>query len=84
MILADAVGWLGTAVSLGLWLTLIDQIRRNIQGQKGSWVVATAIVVNCVVWVLYGFLLSPVAWPIVVANTPGIALGSVAAYTALR
>jgi uncharacterized protein with PQ loop repeat len=82
--LVAVIGWVGTVFACLLWFTFVDQIRLNLRGQKGSWVVASAVVINCITWVAYGLLSSPQVWPIVVANAPGIVLGFVAAITAIR
>lgn len=79
--MASYAGIVASTLGLLLWLTLVDQIRRNLRGEKGSWVVATAIVFNCVAWVSYAALKNPVDWPIIVANLPGVALGAAAVFT---
>jgi uncharacterized protein with PQ loop repeat len=79
--IAVIVGWIATGLGVAMWLTLIDQIKLNLKGAKGSWIVACAIVLNCVAWVSYGFLSEPHIWPVIAANLPGIVLGAVAAYT---
>lgn len=79
---ANVVGSIATVIGLLLWLTLVDQIRLNLNGQKGSVILSIAIVGNCVAWVGYGLLKNPRDWKIVIANFPGIVLGIVAAYTA--
>ncbi len=79
--IAQIVGSIAGSLGLLMWLTLVYQIKLNLSGQKGSTVVAAAIVINCVAWVSYGLLKMPPDWPIVVSNVPGILLGAIAAYT---
>ena len=71
------VGMLAMALSVGMWFTLIDQIRLNLAGQKGSLLVAVAIVANCVFWVTYGYTKRPSEWKVAWANVPGILFGLV-------
>ena len=80
---ASAFGWTAAVIGLLLWLTLADQIRLNLSGQKGSVILAMTIVANCIAWVGYGLLKNPRDWKLVIANSPGILLGIVAVYTAL-
>jgi uncharacterized protein with PQ loop repeat len=84
VIAAEFAGWIASILGLLMWFTLVDQIRLNLRGQKGSWMVACAIVVNCVAWVSYGALKDPCDWPIIVSNAPGIMLGFIAALTARK
>ena len=79
----NVIGSIATVIGLLLWLTLVDQIRLNLSGQKGSVILAITIVGNCVAWVSYGLLKNPRDWKLVIANSPGILLGIAAAYTAL-
>lgn len=39
--------------------------------------------INCVLWVSYGFFQEKKDWPIVIANLPGVILGTIAAMTVL-
>ena len=78
------IGWIASGFGLVMWLTLVDQIRLNLRGQKGSAVVSCAIVANCTLWVAYGLLKTHPDWPIIISNVPGIVLGAIAAITSLK
>jgi hypothetical protein len=39
--------------------------------------------INCILWVCYGVFQEKRDWPIIIANTPGIIFGALAAITAL-
>ncbi len=77
------LGWAGTAMALVLWISFADQIRLNLGGQKGSWVLALAAVVNCSLWCSYALLKQPRLWPVFWANILGIPFGLAAAITSL-
>jgi uncharacterized protein with PQ loop repeat len=77
------LGWIATATAVAMYLSYIDQIRLNLAGDKGSTIQPLAAVVNCSLWVLYGYLRPQRDWPIVLANAPGVLLGAVALVTAL-
>nr|WP_123905437.1 hypothetical protein [Sphingobium cloacae] len=66
-----------------MYMSYLDQIRLNLDGQKGSLVQPAATFINCALWVSYGFLRERRDWPIVIANAPGIMLGATAFFTAL-
>lgn len=77
-------GWFASCMTIGMYVSYIDQIRRNISGNPGSFVLPVITFVNCVAWVLYGLLKPKKDWPIIVCNLPGIAFGLITAITALR
>ncbi len=77
------LGWIATVTAVLMYLSYIDQILLNLAGQKGSFVQPLATVVNCGLWVAYGFLKDKRDWPIVCANAPGVLVGAVAMATAL-
>ena len=64
------LGWIATATAVMMYLSYIDQIRFNLAGQKGSVIQPLATMVNCALWVAYGFYAKR-DWPIVFANAPG-------------
>jgi len=76
------LGWIATVTAVAMYLSYVDQIRLNLAGATGSVVQPLAAVVNCSLWVAYGYLRTPREWPIVVANAPGVVLGALAAVTA--
>jgi len=79
-----AIGWAATAMSVVMYLSYLDQIARNLHGQKGSWVQPLAAMIACILWGSYGLFRRRIDWPLVLANAPGIMLGGLAAATALR
>lgn len=81
--MATLVGWIASIVAVVMWTSLVDQIRLNLLGQKGSVIFAIAVVLNCSLWVTYGLLKHPRLWPVVVSNLPGVVLGLIAAATSL-
>jgi hypothetical protein len=82
--LNEYVGYAGLTLSIVLWLTLADQVRLNLAGQKGSLLVALAIVANCILWVTYGYTKEPKELKVAWANIPGVLLGLVNLITILR
>ena len=80
---ASLIGWVATIVSVLMWSSLVDQIRLNLSGQKGSVIFACAVVLNCTLWVTYSALKNPRLWPVLWANLPGVILGAVAVATSL-
>lgn len=66
-----------------MYVSYIDSIRLSLSGQKGSVIQPSVTIINCLFWMLYGFLKSKKDWPIIVANIPGVILGTIALITAL-
>lgn len=77
------LGWIATATAIAMYLSYIDQIRLNLVGDKGSTIQPLATMINCTLWVAYGFMREKRDWPIVLANAPGVLLGAIALATAL-
>ncbi|MGY2734787.1 SemiSWEET family transporter [Sphingomonas sp. UYP23] len=77
------LGWIATATAIAMYLSYIDQIRLNLAGEKGSVLQPIATIVNCALWVTYGFARDKRDWPIVLANAPGVVLGLGVLLTAL-
>ncbi|WP_294189473.1 SemiSWEET family transporter [uncultured Sphingomonas sp.] len=78
------LGWIATATAVAMYLSYLDQIKLNVAGEKGSLIQPLATMVNCSLWVAYGFLRRPRRdWPIVLANAPGVLLGAISFVTAL-
>ncbi len=77
------IGWIATATAVAMYVSYIDQIGRNLGGEKGSVLQPVVTVINCSLWSAYGLLRQPRDWPIVLANAPGVVLGAIAAVTAL-
>ena len=77
------IGWMATVTAIIMFVSYIDQIRFNLNGQKGSVIQPAATVINCSFWTVYGVLKEKRDWPIIVANLPGIILGAAAFLTAI-
>jgi uncharacterized protein with PQ loop repeat len=78
---AQAVGWLASIAGVLMFLAYIDQIRLNPRSHEGSVVQPAATVLNCAIWATYGAVKQREYWPIIVANIPGIILGTAALLT---
>ena len=79
----EIIGWIAVALAVMMYVSFIDQIRLNITGYKGSWILPAAAVLCCSTWIIYGYLLRPRNWQIIVCNIPGALLGLVTAITAV-
>jgi len=77
------LGWAASIMAMAMYLSYIDQIRLNLSGAKGSLVLPMATILNCVLWLSYGYFREKRDWPIVLANAPGVVLGAAALITAL-
>ena len=78
------LGWMGTALSVTMYVSYIPQISNNLNGMKGNWLQPLVAAINCTLWVTYGLMKKPKRdWPIAFANSPGIIFGLVAFITAL-
>ncbi len=81
--LLRTIGWIATLTAVAMYVSYLDQIGRNLAGEKGSVLQPVVTVLNCSLWTAYGLLRRPKDWPIILANAPGILLGAIAAVTAL-
>ena len=79
----QTIGWLASIAAIIMLVSYIDQIRLNLDGQKGSLIQPVATVLNCTLWFIYGWGKARKDWPIMAANFPGIVLGAIAFITAL-
>lgn len=77
------LGWLGTALSVTMYVSYIPQIINNLQGNKSVFLQPMAAAINCTIWVLYALLKDKKDYPLAAANMPGIICGLIAAITAL-
>ena len=62
------LGWIGTALSVSMYVSYIPQIMDNLNGNKT---------------VLYALLKDKRDYPLAAANAPGVIFGLIAAITAL-
>lgn len=72
---SEVVGWMASLAAIVMFVTFVDQIRLNIEGQPGSMFLPLATAVNCGMWVLYAVLKQKTDWPIVVCNALGVLMG---------
>ena len=77
------IGWFASAMAIAMYVSYIDQIDLNLQGQKGSVLQPLAATINSIGWTLYGSLKQKKDWPIIICNVPGIFLAGITFYTAL-
>ena len=77
------LGWIASLCAILMYVSYIDQIRLNLSGQKGSLILPLATVLNCTLWIGYGYLRDKKDLPIIVANVPGVVLGVICFLTAL-
>ena len=76
-------GYLGSALSILMYVSYIPQIMGNLSGHKTSFVQPLVAAINCTIWVMYGLFKKNKDLPIIFANLPGIVFGLIATITAL-
>ena len=77
------MGWIATGTAMLMYISYFPQIINNIHGNKSGFLQPMVAAINCTLWVSYGFFQDKKDWPIVIANLPGVILGTIAAMTAL-
>ena len=77
------IGWVGTALSVTMYISYIPQIINNLSGNKSIFLQPLAAAINCTIWVLYALLKDKKDCPLAAANAPGVIFGLIAAITAL-
>lgn len=77
------IGWIGTALSVAMYISYIPQIMGNLSGNKTVFLQPLAAAFNCTIWVLYALLKDKRDYPLAAANAPGVVFGLIAAITAL-
>ena len=76
------LGWVATCTAMLMYISYFPQIMNNLQGNKSGFLQPMVAAINCILWVCYG-VFQERDWPIIIANTPGIVFGALAAITAL-
>ena len=76
-------GYLGSALSILMYVSYIPQIMGNLNGNKTSFVQPLVAAINCTIWVIYGLFKKNKDLPIIFANLPGIVFGLIATITAV-
>lgn len=77
------LGWTATISSISMYFAYIDQISRNLDGQKGSFIQPLAALISTTLWACYAYFREQRDWPLLGANLPGVILAGIAAVTAL-
>ena len=77
------IGWMGTTLSILMYVSYIPQIIGNLNGNKTSFIQPLVAAINCTIWVVYGLFKKNKDLPIIFANLPGIVFGLIATITAL-
>lgn len=80
---AKIIGWIGTTLSILMYVSYIPQIIGNLNGNKTSFIQPLVASINCIIWVVYGLFKKEKDLPIIFANLPGIVFGLIATITAL-
>ena len=76
------LGWLGTFLSVMMYVSYVPQIMGNLDGNKTFFLQPLAATINCIIWASYGLLKEKKDYPLAVANLPGIIFGLLATITA--
>ena len=76
------MGWIGTALSVLMYISYVPQIMGNLQGHKTFFLQPMAAAVNCSIWTAYGLLKEKRDYPLSAANFPGVVFGLLATITA--
>ena len=76
------LGWLGTFLSVMMYVSYVPQIMANLDGNKTFFLQPLAATINCIIWASYGLLKEKKDYPLAVANLPGIIFGLLATITA--
>ena len=77
------LGWVATCTAMLMYISYFPQIMNNLHGTKSGLLQPMVADINCALWVCYGVFQEKRDWPIIIANTPGIIFGALAAITAL-
>lgn len=77
------LGWMGTCLSIVMYVSYVFVIMGNLDGNKSGFVQPLAATFNCIVWFAYGFFKEKRDYPIMVANAPGIVFGFLAVLTSI-
>ena len=76
------MGWIGTALSVIMYISYVPQIMGNLHGHKTFFLQPLAAAVNCSIWTAYGLLKEKRDYPVSAANFPGVIFGLIATITA--
>ena len=76
------LGWLGTLLSVIMYVSYVPQIMGNLHGNKTFFLQPLAATINFTIWTSYGLLKEKKDLPLSAANLPGIIFGLLATITA--
>ena len=76
------MGWIGTALSVIMYISYVPQIMGNLHGHKTFFLQPLAAAINCSIWTAYGLLKEKRDYPVFAANFPGVVFGLIATITA--
>ncbi len=76
------MGWIGTALSVLMYISYVPQIMGNLHGHKTFFLQPLAAAINCSIWTAYGLLKEKRDYPLSAANFPGVVFGLLATITA--
>ena len=76
------MGWIGTALSVIMYISYVPQIMGNLHGHKTFFLQPLAAAVNCSIWTAYGLLKEKRDYPVSAANFPGVVFGLISTITA--
>lgn len=79
----NRIGWFASTMAILMYVSYIDQIMRNLHGNKGSVILPIFTTFNCAAWIAYAGLRKKKDWPIIMCNLPGVVLGIISAITAI-
>ena len=75
------MGWIGTALSVIMYISYVPQIMGNLHGHRTFFLQPLAAAVNCSIWTAYGLLKEKRDYPVSAANFPGVVFGLLATIT---
>ncbi len=77
------IGLAASLLTMAMYFSYIDQIRLNLAGHKGSFILPVITTINCIFWILYGALKQKKDWPIILCNAVGLLFGFITVFTVL-
>lgn len=79
----QTLGWIAATMCIASFLSYTDQIRLNLSGHPGSFLLPAVTFVNCLAWIAYGASKNQKDWPLIVCNLLGIIVTGITAATAV-
>ena len=76
------LGWIGTRLSVIMYISYIPQIMGNLEGNKTPFIQPLAAAINYTIWTSYDLLKVKRDYPLAAANLPEIIFGLLATITA--